>query len=768
MLLDTMTKNIKDIINNTTIKFTKYAKDNETVESKQNADVYIAAKLGIDTFRDYSSFSEEVLNSIGLTYPLYDVPAMIRDKTLIPQNRRDELVIAQRQYIINNYVELNDYYRALMGLPNMTDENFVYLSEEQYIYYEVDMNTPVHLIDEEKIYQLENDGVLKEIQDTNSDKLYLKYLGYHKIDPLYSREAQNFDLLNIESDLSDAFYSTFVKTYNECREYCSSELYISAFSSNYDLYDNFIGLCIMFMTIQRLIANAFKFGIQRDFYDWSFIQSMYKMYNIPFIEDLSMEYHVIIVKNLNKLLRFRSTDKVLLDICEMLGNEHLNIYRFYMIKQHKLDANEKPIFVYKSVDNGDGGTSLVLDNEKTYDVYFQAVNIKETNIPLALTNTYNRKEYTELIENDPYWVDDENTRSLMYDSQYNYVETKYVGLNIMYKMTKMIFEVTYFNRMIIDAKDKLDSVTILLPKVYSDKPFKLFDIIIFMACLICKKNGYESSPITSPTLISHVLGFNFTEENLSYIKDLILKHKDVFDQSLVTDINNIKFNTAEDVNNSFVILKELYDYVVDAMYNAHSMKEYELCKTIIEILHITENQNSIFFIPDVEDGHIAETYEEYLAYRDPILVDVLNSTTIGKISAMLDHIIAKINDSIPSLLYFYNMNDASNSPLFVAITSLLRFFKSFSVDLADFNITYIFDSKYFNTIRCINHVSSIVGIVKMSDTMLYPNIDDIYKFSVQNRYSETEEVTDDIFMKNNIKVNSKFVNSEKMKIVWDN
>ena len=90
MLLDTMNKNIRDILNTSTIKFIKKAQALATTESKLKADEYIAAKMGFDTFRDYPLFDEHILESVGFTYPLYDIPAMVNDKTLIPQHRREE------------------------------------------------------------------------------------------------------------------------------------------------------------------------------------------------------------------------------------------------------------------------------------------------------------------------------------------------------------------------------------------------------------------------------------------------------------------------------------------------------------------------------------------------------------------------------------------------------------------------------------------------------------------------------------------------------
>ena len=46
-----------------------------------------------------------------------------------------------------------------------------------------------------------------------------------------------------------------------------STIYNKTLASRYDLYDNYIAMCIMIMTVQRLIVDTIKTAIDRDFYD---------------------------------------------------------------------------------------------------------------------------------------------------------------------------------------------------------------------------------------------------------------------------------------------------------------------------------------------------------------------------------------------------------------------------------------------------------------------------------------------------------------------
>lgn len=744
MIMETVFKNIKTLVNSSVIKFAKTAKEFETLESIENADRYISAKQKTDRFDLYSEFDLDAVINAHISPGLDQNIKYASNPSSIPISLRDAVLNAQRQYTIDNYIEINNYYRMLNGLPNIeADESeFFKLTEDQMRKYEIFDDVYLHELTDTDIYKLHSDGFIGNLISENPDKKYLNYLGVNKIDYVTSRTANNFALLKVSNDgIPDDFFNTFAQIYNQNREYFMSVLYISNYSNSYDLYDNFIGLCIMLMTIQRVLSNTFKFGIQREFYDWTFIQNIYKTYNVPFVESLPIEYHITIIKNLNNLLRYKSTDKVLFDIASLLGYERLNIFKYYLVKKHRLDSNEEPIFKYKQDVDKDGNLIFdeqgnpvyVEDVEKMYELYFQRVNIKERNIGLALEDADNKLSYDEVTSDDPYWWEDANLFEIKYKEAYNYVETKYMSLNLMYKMTEMLFEITYGFRMIIDKHKEVDRFMISIPKINSESSFSIFDITIFLVSLLCKNHGFKPGTVTTPSMISHIYGFNFTPETIEYIKSIIRDNAKIVDQETLTYFSNLKIIAPEDVNNLFVKIREFNSFILDKMRKSKNIKEYHLYKDIFTISMVSETQNDMFEITvyDSEKNMLvtrpAKTYIEYLENKQPALAEVVNHTEVKNIPELIDHVISQINYFMEDMEYLFILNDGNN-PIFSAIVALVKFFKSYTVDLASFNILYLFDSKYYNMIKMIEDLRLVKYMVYKEENN-YHYSDNIKEFN---------------------------------------
>lgn len=753
MLLETLIRDVRHIVNSIEVKYTKKAKANETVDSLRDADLYLNAFLGLDTFSGYNNFSVDSIIAAGMNFGEYDVFEMAANKHLIPNDKRDAVVAAYGKEIIANYVEKNNYYRALNGLPNLEEDEseFFKLTTDEMIEYgvTVDSNLYLHQYSDDIIYSLQNAGYIDKLIDRYPEKKYLKYLGFNKIPIDVARQANNFSILSISKDVPEEFYSMFTTVYEQNREYFMTTIYIQDYSSQYDLYDNFIALCIMIMTIQRMVSNTFKLGIQREFYDWEFIQNMYKMYNIPFVDDLPIEHHITLLKNLNNLLRYKSTDKVLFDICSLLGYERMKIFKYYLVKEHKLDDNEEPIFKYIEVEDDNGNKTYVEDVKNMYDLYFQSVNINERNMALAMSDVTNRLDYDEVISNDPYWWEDADLEMAKYDNEYNYIETKYISLNLMYKMTEMLFEITYAFRMILDKKDEIDKldIKIELPKLSTDKSFNLFDVVIFLTALICKQNGFAGN-VMNESQASHIYGFNFDEDQLVIIRKFIDDNANVFEKDplnpnkplILKYFTNLELASSQHVTDLYASIREYNDYIVNKMYESKDINEYRIYKKLFDISMVTKAYDDMFMYTIInDDGEVtqkATTYKEYLSHSDPVLYDILETLDKGEINNALEHILFKINELVTSLQYLYIVNDTMN-PLFTSIVKLLRFFKSYTTDLTSFNVIYVFDSKHYNAIKMIDDIHYINKEFQMNESMNQLYSDTIKTISARHTFDDT-------------------------------
>jgi hypothetical protein len=705
ILENTVFNDIRKIIDNIEIKFSGIAATFEPLEVKKLADRYVSAKLQQDSFATYFKFTTDVLHAAGITN-VDLIELCLQNKYNIPANLRDTVVLLQRQKILNEYVEYNNYYRKLAGLPNYKDTDLIYISDELAAQYNFNNAIPIHEFTDSQLYILEMSGDLQAIKDLYPTKLYLNYIGRYKIDPSVARPARNFSIIRYFKDSTVTITETFIEIYDQCREYFMNVVYIPEFSNRYKYYDNFIGMMILVMTIQRFLSLTFKRGIIRDFFDIQYVKYLFESYKVPFIEALPIEYQVSLMRKLNILLQNKSTNKVLFDLCEILDFGDMEIYKYYLIKQHKLDINENPIFVYKTIQDDQGNDIVVEDKEAMFDFYFQKVNVKDSNIVTAIRNTSNKLSYDEVTLDDPYWIEDENLYNRIYDEEFNLVETKYFGLTAMYKMTKMLFEVMYFFRMILDKKNQLNNVFVYLYKITGDKPIKIFDSIILMCALFCKKNSMVGNVLYSPTKIMSVYGFNF-KEDFDKIRQFVLANPKLVKPSILNYFSDLDINNPNDVNRLYDVIHDFNDFIVEQMSSTQDLDTYKAYQTIFKSLMVTMEATETF---NKSDGNMANTFMEYLQDQNIDLYNFVLTLDKTQCSTYMEHVLRRINKLVVDLKYFYIIND--NNLLLEALKTLIAFFKSYTVDLAAVNIVYLFDSRYYNKIKLLKKIHLIKTLEK--------------------------------------------------------
>ena len=749
-----MLEDLRKMVTNVIIKSSYLADSYETADSSREADRYISASLEKDSFNSYRNYPTDVLVNAGITN-VNDIMDYAQDRHKIPRNKRQEVLKCMREAVINEYEEVNDYYRELIGKPpiNTPESEFIYLTQEEMDYYKIDEVRPIHDYPLEILIKLER-IIIPNLIKQYPERTYLTHMGSKAVNLVRARQARNFEIIYTDVVLDNVFMRAFFETYDFCREYFVSLIYNKQFKQRYDLYDNYIGMHIMIMTIQRMIVDSIKVGLERDFYDVITIQKMFNVYGVPFFEDLPLDYQRTIVKNLNKLVRSKSTDKVLYDIANTLFYERVNINKFYLVKERKFQDNGEPVTLYKNIaiegdpdkiylkskngkifqlaisndrlqtieytnpaevetinelylrdkatynkyklyiqndklitektsdgepkdhvyvydeqnkryelsmtgdilttiekqyeqiddytqintvkvilrssDNcnyelamqGDRIATVKLDNhsihapkaiyikdemtgdkfklfmngdrlyaeetfdediacqsmflydenqnrykltvnknklqtsdyyyttlevydyEKMYDFYFQSTDILEKNPITMIENKYNRYDYDEVIEGDVYWWETEELKKELYERDYNFIDTKYIGINIMQNLTNLLYDTAYFLNMLVDHKNTtvpfeqriLNSDAMMTGTDYlfvtlnrfTTTPISIFDAVIILCALISKKNNMKGNIIVkNPAQILSVLGFNF-ELNFDLIRENIQKYKRTF------------------------------------------------------------------------------------------------------------------------------------------------------------------------------------------------------------------------------------------------
>lgn len=332
---------LKDIINSLIVKKQYMADRYETLETRQQGDAYIAVINRVDSFYSYPHYSDYALNKAGLYEDMYKF-----DKTNIPMDKRDEVVAYQREFILATFNEGNNYYRMLAGLPDIEDEDFIYLNEP---IDGVDITKPIHEMDEDDITILSVLGKIDELKKLYPNKRYLDHLTEDRRIPVnVSRHARDFKILAIKKDRNKQGVSDkFIALYNETRNYVIARFKDESFSRYSEYYDGFIGIFILSITCQRYITDYYNNIINRDFFDKDIIQMFFESYDIPFYDKIPLSYLQKVAKNLNLLIRNKGIDKVFVDIFKIFDLDNIDIFNYILFKDRLYQADGQPVNIYR-------------------------------------------------------------------------------------------------------------------------------------------------------------------------------------------------------------------------------------------------------------------------------------------------------------------------------------------------------------------------------------------------------------------------------------
>lgn len=714
-LLDSIISNLKTLTKDVIVKYSSKASEKESIAYIKAFDYFHLASTKQDTFDTYPSFCEEALRKSGINVDK-ELSDCIKDKNNINEGLRNRVVENQRAIVIRDFEEQNDYYRQYIGLPDLEDTEYFYVPQDISDETGISTDVPVHKLSLVDLSILNGMGYISKLIEENPKKVYLNFLGTNRLDLYRIRTANNLSIIKINKlAIPDKLFEEFMTCYEQSRTYFMNAIFIKEYAAVHEYYENMMGFLVMVNTIKMVMTKIFKNGIDRDFYDLFSIVKMFEAYNIPYIKEFSLEQQRTILRNINKLIRLKSTDKVLVEICNLLGLGDIDIYRYYLVKSHKLDEGTgKPIFKYKE----NHFKQKVLDKEAMYNVRFAKVDIKETNIGLALTKTKNHLDYHEVTESDPFWWEDDDLKKSIYENEFNFIETKYISFQLMYKMSKVIFEQIYFLSMLHDRKDETSKIKLLFPKISFSDEVSLFDACILLFALTCKKNKMKGEILYSPTKVGSVLGFNF-KVDLKPILDDIKNDKRIYDEELIDYITGMSLSSVEDVNKLYSKITGFRKYIEEKMFFCTDKDVYAKYKTIYNTFMTTDTMGELFKLPD---GDIASTYKEYLMYNNYELYQLIDTVPENAIMDLINHIIAKMEEYCTNLQYLH-LTGANLDSTINAIWTLVNFFKSYTVDIQQFNIIYLVDGRIENMLKLIDYATINVNnslednMQKMHDTL---------------------------------------------------
>lgn len=717
----------KEILDKIVVKYGYTAKSLDTLEIVQDFQRYEVCLNEKDNFYTHENYPEEVLISAGITDEKF-LTAYSLDKYLIPESYHEEVLKAYRKYIISNYEEQNEYYRELIGLPPLshTEDDFFYAPSDIAEEYGIDDTIPIHELDTASVMVLHDLGFIKELISANPKVGYLNYLGTNAMNLVEIRNARNYELLRMPNGLPESFYKLFVETYAAARDYILTIFYIKEYNAVYDQYENFIALCIVTVCLLRVSTKMVDNLIQRNFFDLKSIIMFFEAYGIPYVDTLNFSYQQLLARNVNYLLRYKSTNLAIQDVASILGFSGAQITEYYLVKEQHLDGNDEPLFYYKDAVDSEGNVILgedgnpqqELDYEKTFDIYFEEVSLDEENVQLAISSDANRVDYDVMVSSDPFWVDDADLRKAVYENNYNYEETKYIGLSVTYKITEMIFEVCNVFRMIMDNKDRNTfELKVSMAKLSSEN-VSLFDAFVLLFALLCKRNKLAGNIASTPSKVSAVVGFNFYADFKEVRNDIIEtceKHPELMSEDdknkLLSYLSKLSIATIEDINTIFGNIKDLNRFLLAKMNDANTLKEFNVYRKLYDTLLVVDDVTTMF---TKSNGEVATTFADYLDSEAHVLYNYLMQCEGNSITTTISYIVYQLQGFCDEIGYLDIATNDSDT-ISKALKKFINFFKSYTADLISMNTTYLLNSRFENYLRTLHDIKLITKTMQIPD-----------------------------------------------------
>lgn len=740
MLMDNTINELKTIMASIVIKHNRRGEGIDTKESKYNADRFISAKDKTDRFETYTYFEPDAILNAGLASNESDAANIAINPSGIPREKRDRVLEEQRKVLIANYVEINPYFRMLNGQPPLGKIKH-YASMEFYRDYNIEMK-PVYKFNVSETSFLIASGEIDAIRARYTEDIeYLDYLGDKKIDPYYSRKAHNFQILRADFSSNSTIAETFVRQYEDCRVYVMNVLYVSQFAKTKPYYDEYMALMVNVIAAQRTVVEIFTSGLNRDFFDLEMIKALLESYNVPYISSMSRDHLLLLCQNLNKLLHYKSTDRVLFDILDIMGFDSANIFKYYLVKNHILDDNGIPVFDY--VDDGNG--NMIPNYRAMYDIHYKTIPITEANEELELSNPLNRTSYDEVATLDPYWWDeDSELLQKLYEEEFNYIDTKYIGLNLMFKITEVLFEVIHVFKIIRDNAEAGANIEVNFDRLTPGVSIDLFSLFNFGMAVMCKRKKLKGEIISKHSKVMSLIGFDFDadfDQLRTYIQE---QSRYIKSENVLSFIKDVEVLKLSDVDRMFVNIRGLWEFLSKELAETEDIVAYNIYNKLYDTLYISEYVDDMF---TKRNGEVAATYLDMLSDLRPDLVALIEDAEDAVLDEYINYIISKLQEVYGNSQYLsIVINDSS--PLLDALSKLINFFKSYTVSLRKVNVYYVLDHPHLHGVKMLSYIKKIVSKFDVADDLLLHDLVQIVsRMDKEHLFTFTDKLRTSVYLR---------------------
>ena len=383
------------------------------------------------------------------------------------------------------------------------------------------------------------------------------------------------------------------------------------------------------------------------------------------------------------------------------------------------------------------------DVDKDFDLMFMKLPLKNLlDNDQIIKKNQNLKSYDSMTLADMFWDGDDNAdnaheavKHAIKATEFNYLRTKYMGVDYLVDLSEMSFEIPYFYNMLFDDVLKEEQVTVKIPTIAPYINFKLGHVFCYMIALAYFYRGMDDTIMQTPTQIMYCRGFNFNanlEKIKEWIEDLRYKSEDfdvfnfAFGYSQDSDSKDKFSHTLVDMKSPAELVdvfrnnKEIYNVIVKGMIDADDYDIYKIWKDLYDSM-MRWKFNLDYF--KLSTGEVAKTFTEFLKEKDSILYSSIISienisdvdTRNSEILQMFDDIIYILDEYIDSkeFRYLYYNFPGAGEYLAEYVFLIINFFKSYKVVFTQITTNLDMTKQSpDNTVKIYDYTNKLINLEK--------------------------------------------------------
>lgn len=602
--VDPVMRRLHNIVTNTILKQFFRAERNETEESRYQFFLYENALLSLDNIYDYVLEYDDIKVSAphlddDTIYNIIEGYENIAD--YLPPEMISHLLGIYRNKRISEYVELNNYYRMLMGLPA------VEMSESDYILID---DKPIHTLTDIEIYRLKESGELDYYIANYPEHQYLFYLD-KRIDFYAARKADVYEVIYIPKSPEFIKYSEYV---SKEREVYLRNFTNTAMNRGSD-YNEAMEVTVMKMSamiyffIDENNSGGGSSGVGglgggsavKNTFSAEEAKNIWREYGMSLPKGMSEDYRNSITYIMNYLTRYKGTNFCVNFITKNIFSG-LKLYKYEIRRRIKeglsypIPPNKKPEEIY------DVDFILRPFNKDDY-------NPEEDDEERILT-------YEEVVLMDPRWGDTQELKDAVFGSKFSYVDSKYLSLDNYVDLSKFSENFTIVQRCLLERKQILINESILFSGG-TGLNHNLFDLMVYyLAIMLYIESRLEFVAPDTLKKYNKLMGFK-VPDNFDEVKEIFYYY---LTQHGYNDF--IKdFPDALNDNMSFVELLQNIDKAVgsaemfhDIIKSCHNFPEVDCVTQLYKMIRVVDTSPHIY---NMSSGSIdGKSYVEYLREND--------------------------------------------------------------------------------------------------------------------------------------------------------